>query len=245
MMPNDNNQKSDGILRLLFKFRLNSEYIGNSKYLTGNALRHALSMQLDTSIGIFTKYNSVWYPDSYEDFFKIRLKREFLKPHFYFIWDKYKQKRARKYFFKPSHVTFDILNPPSDIIDSIKNNPLIQFGGGRNRGYGKADLADWVWIDPYDLNYSEDATHITLISPLLYIPRFVHKYNCRWDREIFWNNGEKNVLKIVSPGQFFRLKNGKDVVRIAQKGILRKSLFGKFGYGEFFLTNWPNGGIQN
>ncbi|MBD3227996.1 MAG: hypothetical protein GF329_07385 [Candidatus Lokiarchaeota archaeon] len=236
-------KSSNKILRILFEFR--SEYIGCSKYITGNALRYALSMPISTSIGIFTDYHQVWVPDSYQNFFKIRKKKSFLKPYFYFIWDKYTQKRVRKCFYTPNSVTFDLTNPPEDIIDQIQNLSLIQFGGGRNLGYGTTELIHWVWIDPNFFEYPEDATHITLLSPILYIPSFVHKYACRKEYEIFWNHGKKNKLHIIPPGQFFRIKSGKDIKKISQKGLLKKALLGQFGYGEFFLANWPKGGKGN
>jgi hypothetical protein len=102
------------ILRILFKFK--SEYIGNPNYLTGNALRHALGIKQNTSIGIFTDYPKVWQPQSYEEFFKIRTTKSFLRPYFHFFWDKINQKRARKVFYIPNFVTFDLLNPSKNII---------------------------------------------------------------------------------------------------------------------------------
>lgn len=59
------------ILRLLFKFL--TEYRGNPLFISGNALRHAIKRQIDTSIGSFTNTKNLYYPNSYEDFFKLRL----------------------------------------------------------------------------------------------------------------------------------------------------------------------------
>jgi hypothetical protein len=228
------------ILRLLFEFQ--TEYIGNSKYITGNAFRHALSMPIDTSIGIFTENSRVFQPTSYEEFFEIRTKNPLLKPYFYFHWDPYNNCRAKKCYFKPAFVTFDLINASEDTIETIQDEKLIQFGGGRNKGYGLADLVDWVWIDYNKLEYPTEATHITLISPILYIPNDVHKYNCRKGYEIFWNHGRKNKLSIIPPGQFFRIKQDRNIEKIAKKGILKKSLLGKFGYGEYLLHNWQKNG---
>jgi hypothetical protein len=71
------------IIRVLFDFQ--TEYMGNSKYITCNAFRHALSMPIDVSIGIFTDKSRVFLPNSYEEFFEIRTKNPLLRPHFYFF----------------------------------------------------------------------------------------------------------------------------------------------------------------
>jgi hypothetical protein len=142
----------------------------------------------------------------------------------------------------PQFVTFDLINPPDKIIEYIKDMEVIQFGGGRNKGYGLVELTDWIWIDYNELKFPSEGSHITLISPILYIPHFVQKYNCRKVYEIFWNHGRKNKLEIIPPGQFFRISKNKNIQKIARKGVLKKFLFGKFGYGEYIIHNWNKDG---
>jgi hypothetical protein len=59
---------------------------------------------------------------------------------------------------------------------------------------------------------------------------------------IFWNVfgmcNKPNVLQVIAPGQFFRIKAGKSIPTIAKKGLLKKGLFGQFGFGEFMVHNW-------
>ena len=47
-----------------------------------------------------------------------------------------------------------------------------------------------------------------------------------------------NQVKVVAPGQFFRIKPEKNIQIIAKRGILRKVLFGQFGFGEFMVHDW-------
>ncbi|MBD3228817.1 MAG: hypothetical protein GF329_11580 [Candidatus Lokiarchaeota archaeon] len=49
---------------------------------------------------------------------------------------------------------------------------------------------------------------------------------------------KKKKTKIIPPGQFFRIKNGNSIKKIARKGLLRDFQMGEFGYGEFTLNDW-------
>ena len=140
---------------------------------------------------------------------------------------------------------FDVIDPPDDIMEHIASLDLIQFGGKRNNAYGVAELVDHVEIDLNSIEIPATASHITLLSPILYIPRFVHSYNCRKNIEVFWNNGKQNRLEVIPQGQFFRIKSGKEIKNIALKGILRKYLFGKFGDGEYYIKDWNNNQEDN
>ena len=231
-----NNGRINRVKRLLFKFH--TEYKGYPLYVSANALRHALGMKLNCSIGMFTNASRLYYPNSYTEFFRPRTEHIFLKPFSHTFFSKYENQRKIIYFYRPFAITFDILNYPDDVIDYIRQKPLLQIGSGRSKGYGSISLHDWVEIDLKDVELPSKATHLVLLSPLLKIPNFVEKYNCRYNYEIIWNNGKKNKLKIVPPGQFFRLKKGKNLQKIALKGILRKTLFGGFGFGEFQLYDW-------
>ncbi|MBD3228818.1 MAG: hypothetical protein GF329_11585 [Candidatus Lokiarchaeota archaeon] len=177
------------ILRLLFKFH--TEYIGIPDYISGNALRHAISQQINTSIGIFTNQSHLFKPIDFDYYFKIWQEKAFLKPYYNTDWDKYSNSKTIRCFFRPSYATFDVINPPENILNIIREREIIQLGGGRNRGYGLVSLKDWLWINPNNFEYPEDATHITLISPMKKIPKFVHEYDYRWNYEIFWNHGKK------------------------------------------------------
>lgn len=53
-----------------------------------------------------------------------------------------------------------------------------------------------------------------------------------------WNHGRKNIIQVIFPRQFFRIKSTKIKKNLPLKGILRKILFGKFGFGEFQVYNW-------
>lgn len=228
------------ILRLLFKFE--TEYRGNPLYITGNAFRHAFSLQINTSIGIFTDIKQLYCPKTYEDFFGPRIKRIFLLPYIHTFFCKYTKKKKNVFFFRPKGVIFDIINAPESLLDYITKREIIQLGGGRNKTYGVVSLIDNILIELSDFNLPDKASHLTLISPLLEIPKFAVSYNCRQTFEVFWNNGMQNKLKIIPPGQFFRIKEGKNIRKTALNGILRKNLFGKFGYGEFIVHDWKNGG---
>jgi hypothetical protein len=58
-----------------------------------------------------------------------------------------------------------------------------------------AELVDWFFIDPKEFEYPSEASHITLISPMIFIPQFVHRYKCRRNYEIFWNNNKSNKIR--------------------------------------------------
>jgi len=231
----------DKILRLLFRFH--NEYKGDPRFIMGNALRHALSLQLDTSIGIFTDQKRFLVPQSYQDFFKIRINPSFLHPHFELFLEKIHGHRKFRCFFTPEFVTFDILNPPENLLDVIHSLEPIQLGGARNCGFGAATLHDSLTIDIAKLKFVEDASHFTLIAPMVHMPSMVHKYPWRYETINLWNNGKSNAVQAVAPGQFFRLKSELNIQKIAREGILRKEkshkrLLGQFGFGEFILNNW-------
>ena len=165
------------ILRLLFTF--DGEYMGSPQYISGNAFRHALSLQVNTSIGIFTANSKLPPPKSYSDFFLVRTKKYFLRPYFEIWWDKVHHKQAYRCFFLPQFVTFDVINPPSNLIELIKDKELLQFGGMRNAGFGIVALQDYIEIDLEHLEYPKQASHLTLISPTVFLPSFVNLYDCR------------------------------------------------------------------
>ncbi len=227
------------VLRLLFQFQ--TEYRGNPLFISGNAFRHAISRQVDASFGVFTDTKRLSLPKDYAEFFSIRIKKPFLTPNTQSFFSKTERKQKNLIFFTPSAASFDVINPPEGLIEYIKDLPVIQFGGLRNEGLGIVELMDHIFINVEDLTCPEEGTHLTLLSPLLHLPKFIHSYDCRQEYMIFWNNNSKNRIKIISPGQFFRLKDDVNIKKIALKGILRKYLFGKFGFGEFVVNHWPKG----
>ena len=233
------------ILRLLFEFE--TEYKGDPRFIMGNALRHALSLQLDASIGIFTDTSRLSLPRTYQDYFAIRTKKCLLHPHFEFFFDRVRGQRKFRCFFTPRGVIFDVLDPPEDLIEMIKSVEPFQLGGARNYGFGAVMLRDFLSIDMDELELIERATHLTLIAPIVHVPSIVEKYRCRQENILLWNNGKSNSVYAVAAGQFFRLKPGVDVQKIAREGILRrekahKRLLGQFGFGEFILHDWKKQG---
>ncbi len=233
------------LLRLLFKFH--SEYSGDPRFISGNAFRHALSQQVNTSIGIFTDIDRLNPPQTYNEFFIIRTKKCFPFPHFegYFDWNN--RSGSYRYFFTPQHVTFDILEPPPDLLEIIDSLEPLQFGGQRHSGYGAATLHDSLCIDVDKILMPSNASHLTLISPVVYLPPYVDKFDCRREQFNIWNHGRKNQIETIAPGQFFRIKPKTNLPQIAKGGILRKiksnkALFSQFGFGEFILNNWTKGG---
>ncbi|MHA1651754.1 MAG: hypothetical protein ACTSYB_16295 [Candidatus Helarchaeota archaeon] len=170
--------KTPKILRVLFKFE--TEYTGSPLYISGNALRHALSLQVNTSFGIFTKESTLQMPRSYSDFFSIRTKKCFLHPSYEKWWDKVAHQSVTRWFFTPRFVTFDLIDSPEKIIEHIQNLELIQLGGKRNCGYGIATIQDYIEIDLQELPLPDHASHLTLISPMLFFPSFIEPYNCRF-----------------------------------------------------------------
>jgi len=224
------------IVRLLFRFE--TEYGGDPRFISGNAFRHAISMQVNTSFGIFTNKLLLNPPKTYQEFFSFRTPKYFLHPYFELWYDKRLQKRAYRYFFLPEAVTFDILNPPENFIEYIKEKELIQLGRNRNCGFGIIDLQDYIEIAIDQLELPDQASHLTLISPALIFPSYVYHYNCRYIGLEIWNHNKRNIIQAIAPGQFFRIKGEKSIPNIAQRGILRKGLLGQFGLGEFVVHNW-------
>ena len=224
------------IIRLLFCFE--SEFAGDSRYISGNALRHALSMQINTSNGSFTTISKLNVPTTHHEFFLPRMQKCFLYPHIEFFWDMRSRQRKYRCFFFPAYVTFDVIDPPDNLIEDIESRDLIQLGGQRNCGFGIISLKCHIEIDLDKLRLPRDGTHLVLLSPLVYFPRFVEKYNCRHEFIQLWNHNRLNNVRVISEGQFFRIKKGCNSETIARRGILRRSLFGKFGFGEFIVHNW-------
>ncbi|MFX0133510.1 MAG: hypothetical protein ACFFDN_07700, partial [Candidatus Hodarchaeota archaeon] len=169
-------------------------------------------------------------------------KKPFLLPHTQHFFSRTQSRRKTIIYFTPSAVAFDIINAPEDLVTHIENQEIIQFGGLRNEGFGVVKLIDHIEIDLNDIELPTEATHLTLLSPILYLPKFVEPYDCRHEHLLLWNNGKKNRVKVISAGQFFRLKKNKSIEKIALKGILRKFLFGQFGFGEYILNNWSKEG---
>ncbi|MFX1293337.1 MAG: hypothetical protein ACFFD2_00565 [Promethearchaeota archaeon] len=232
------------ILRLLFKF--NSEYSGDPRFISGNAFRHALSKHVNTSIGIFTDIDCLTIPQTYREFFFIRTKKCFVFPHFERFFDlNYNEERFR-YFFTPHFVTFDILDPSSDLINTIRALEPLQLGGQRHSGYGVVTLHDFLYIDVNQIIMPEQATHLILVSPIIYRFPFIEKFDYRREKIQIWNHGKLNLVEVISHGQFFRLKPTQNIPKIAKNGIVRKikankTLFSQFGFGEFVLNNWKSG----
>ena len=224
------------IIRLLFRFE--SEYSSDPQFISGNALRHALSSQLNTSVGIFTRSALLDQPKTYEEFFAYRTKKCFLHPYFELWYDKRNHRRAFRYFFLPEAVTFDVLNPPENLIELIQGKEFIQFGGNRNCGFGMVRLQDSIEINVDQLQFPDRASHLTFLSPSIVVPPYVERYKCRYMPTTIWNHAKANVIQVIAPGQFFRIKPGKSVSTVARKGLLRKGLFGQFGFGEFMVHNW-------
>jgi len=232
------------ILRLLFQFH--SEYSGDPRYISGNAFRHALSLQVNTSVGIFTKVSKLNPPRLYYEFFLIRTKKCFMFPHFekFFNWNTHSEEH--RFFFLPQFVTFDVMDPPEDLIDTIHTLEPIQLGGQRHCGFGAVTLSDSLLIDLEEIPMPYKASHLVLIAPTVYPPPYVVPFAFRREYINLWNHGKKNSIEVVAPGQFFRLKPGKDIQKLAMRGIARKvkanhALFSQFGFGEFILYNWKEG----
>ncbi len=221
-------------------FKFESEYAGSPLYIPGNSLRHALSVQLNTSVGIFTTYSRLVLPSSYSDFFYIRQKRCFLQPYFELWWDKIQHKQSYRCFFLPEFVSFDIIDPPENLLELIQTKDLIQFGGNRNAGFGMVALQDYIEIDVDGFQFPTKASHLTLLSPALHLPPFVDLYAYRHKQVQLWNHNTVNVVDAIAPGQFFRIKPDKDIPTIAKRGILRKGSLGHFGFGEFIVHDWRN-----
>jgi len=179
-------------------------------------------------------------PNSYTEFFSIRTNKCFLHPYFERWWNKVSHRAAFRCFFTPAYVTFDLTAPPEDIIEHIQNCELIQLGGHRNWGFGIVTLQDYLEIDLLSLEFPEKASHLTLISPLIYLPSFLEWYNCRHKLVKIWNHNRANLVNTIAPGQFFRIKSGKNIRKIALRGVLRKALFGQFGFGEYVVHDWTN-----
>ena len=129
-------------------------------------------------------------------------------------------------------------DPPDEFLKYLKNFEFFQFGGLRNEGFGVCRLIDHVKINVNDLKLPKKATHLTLISPVKYLPKYIEPYNCREEHIQLWSNNKLSNVKLFSAGQFFRLNNRRTIEKIALDGILRKNLLGKFGFGEFVLNNW-------
>jgi hypothetical protein len=206
--------------------------------VSGNAFRHALSEQVHASIGVFTDLTPLVVPNNYQEFFLPRMKKIMLIPNSHTWTPRHTRKVMKDYSFTVPGITFDLVNPPDDFVETVNQKGLIQFGRKRNNGYGVVQLHHHLWLDVADIPLPDVATHLKLISPVFELPNFVHAYKCRRDHVIFWNHGEKKKKNVIPQGQFFRLKEGCDIAKIARKGILRKILFGKFGFGEFILRDW-------
>ncbi len=226
------------LLRLLFGFE--SEYVGSPQYIPGNSLRHALSVQLNTSVGIFTSDASLSLPRTYYEFFLQRTKKCFLRPNFEVWWDKIHFQRAVRCFFLPSFVSFDVIQPPPNVVDCIQSKEIIQLGGNRNTGCGIVTLQDHLEIDLDTFVFPEKASHLVLISPTIYLPPFVEIYYCRHKQVQLWNHNKANMVNTIAPGQFFRIKPAKVISKIAKQGIVRKTPLGQFGFGEFIVQDWRN-----
>jgi len=235
-------QKKAKILRLLFEFE--TEVLGITPQVSGNAFRHAVSSQVNASYGVYSSLKSLSQPTSYLDFFTPRLQKIMPSTFQHHFFDKYTQTPKVNDFCRVPGITFDIVNPPSDFVKYIKNRDIIQFGSGRNKGYGLSRLVDVLEINLLDLDFPTEATHASLLSPLFYIPNYFVKYNCRMKYQAIWNHQVVKRIKTIPAGQFFRLHKYKNLKKIALAGILRKNLFGQFGFSEFILQNWPtkNGG---
>lgn len=228
------------ILRTIFKF--SSPYKGFPNFIQGNMIRHALSLQLKTSIGVFSNLHPLNSPNNYEDLFLIRKQKVPLKPDRWVRSPRHGEHQDNYYTYWPPAVTFDFIDPPEDILDIIKEkqDQVLQLGGLRNCGLGIISLYDYQWIDLGEISsfLPNEATHITLISSIWAIPRFCHSYRCRYAEIPFWNNGNVSVKRVVAHGQFFRLKEGVNVRKVALKGLLKKTPLGDFGLGEFQIVNW-------
>lgn len=225
-------------MRLLFEFE--GEYVGPASYIPGNALRHALSEQINTSVGRFTYDSNLKIPQTYYEFFLPRTKKCFLHPYFERWYDRAKYQPACRCFFLPEYVTFDVIEPPEDLIKKINEKDLIQFGGKRNTGCGMVSLRNYIKIDLSKLKLPESSSHLTLLSPIIYLPPSAEFYECRHQTLKLWNHNKVNVIRAVAPGQFFRIKPNKNIPKIAKRGIIRKTPLGQFGFGEYILHDWKN-----
>jgi len=222
-------------------FEFETESLGIPSHVSGNAFRHATSSQVNVSVGIFSSLKPLTQPTSYQDFFTCRLQKISPITHEHSYFDKYERVSKINYFSRFPGITFDIISPPKDYVKYLQNLELIQFGKGRNRGYGLVRLVDALEINIDDIKLPNTATHATLLSPLFYIPKYFEKYNCRKKYQVIWNHGKKKRIQTIPTGQFFRLQKERNVKAIARAGILRKNLFGQFGLGEFLLHNWTGG----
>ncbi|MHA1271769.1 MAG: hypothetical protein ACTSPY_18425 [Candidatus Helarchaeota archaeon] len=231
------------IMRIFFEF--NAPYSGYPLYISGNALRHALSSPFSVSFGKFIdKIPEIPSNLTYKNFFASRINNQFLFPCKIVRRSRFGKTETFMYYL-PRFVTFDIIdeneNDFKKILKKIKNKNLLQLGGHRNLGFGFVSfMKSYIFNldDILDDIKELKATHAILLSPLVGIPNFFEEYKCRMDKEIFWNNGRKRTVNTIPPGQFFRLKSSVDIKSVAKSGILRDSPMGKFGFGEFYLVDW-------
>ena len=241
MEPKIKMQKRNKILRLLFEFQ--STLLGVPSFLSGNSFCHATSSPVYASNGVFSEILPLKHPKTYPEFFLMRKQNCILTPQHYYWFSKIEQKQKKNWYVLPPGITFDILNPPHDLIKQLKQK-FIQLGPGRNRGHGIVRLVDYIWINVDDLDLPEEGSHVELYSSLFKIPKFVHEYKCRKTILTFWNNGHKSNMKVISSKQYFRLKDGINIKKVALLGILRKTIHGRHGLGEYQVVTYDkkNGG---
>ncbi|MFX1294539.1 MAG: hypothetical protein ACFFD2_06775 [Promethearchaeota archaeon] len=161
------------------------------------------------------------------------------------FFDLNKNKERFHYFFTPHFATFDILNLASDLLDTIRSLEPLQLEGQRHSGYGAIILHDFLYIDVNQITMLEQATHLTLIAPIIYLLPFMEKFDYRHEKIKIWNHGKLNLVEVISHGQFFRLKPAQNILKIAKNGIVRKIkankiLFNQFGFGEIIVNNWKS-----
>ncbi len=240
------------ILRLLFEFQ--TPYSGDIRFITGNAIRHALSAfdgDIDCSVGKLTDLPYLTEPKSYHEFFRFRT-RKYLPPfNMERYFDKYRNRIGVRVFYTPRFVTFDVLDPSEGFLSFLQKKKLLQLGGRRNSGFGVVALKEFVWIDLEDINLPDRATHLTLLAPMVFLPGIVEKYECRQEQLRIWNHSTKNNILVFSPGQFYRLKPKTNISKVAMEGITRRlrkghtRLLNQFGFGEYILNDFHNGGKKS
>ena len=223
-------------------FEFETEIMGITPTISGNAFRHATHSQINASFGVYSSLKSLTQPTSYQDFFSPRIQKITPAVFQHEFLDKYTHTQRINHFCRVPGITFDIINPPSDYVKYLTNRDLIQFGKARNRAYGLVRLVDALEIDLNDLELPDKATHATLLTPLFYIPKYFEKYKCRITYFPMWNHQTVKRIKVIPAGQFFRLQKNANIKKIARDGLLRKQLFGQFGLSEFKLHDWSNGG---
>lgn len=212
------------ITRLLLGFE--APYVGSPYFITGNALNHAVKKRMDTSFGIFTQHTYLSPVKTYKDFFAPRFEKGIFPSEIY-------QSRTHYicYFF-PRFVTFDISGDKRDLFSVGRE---IQLGARRNELNGLCFVKEVALIHLDDLEYPEEVTWATFVSPSAKVPQGFIRHNIRRiEVKFLFGSKPKLYQKLVEQGQTFRIVSEEPIVKICKMGILRVGAGVKIGLGEYY-----------